>query len=327
MKNILRMIGMILVSILGIAVGFTTAADYPSKPITAIAPASPGGGTDTTGRAFAAVAEKFLGQPVMVVNRPASAGIIGTIEIANAEPDGYTIGIIGSARTATMAEAIASGKKPPFTRDQFIPIASYTLESGVIIVPYNSPWKTLADLVKDCKAKPDHYAFASGGMYTTGHLFAELFCDAAGIKARHVPYKGGGEVLPAVVGGHVDFASQFASTCTSLQEGKKLRMLAVQSHNRLKFASEVPTCEELGVVGAELSQFIGIMVPKKTPIPIVEKLKEVARKVSEDKRTIQILEDTGAEIYYMDSDQLTKYWANEEETFTKIYKKLKSQEK
>jgi tripartite-type tricarboxylate transporter receptor subunit TctC len=175
--------------------------------------------------------------------------------------------------TSAIEWDIAERRKPSLTRHDFINITSLTMSPPLVIVPYNSSWKTLADLINDCKAKPGHYAFSIGGLYAISHVPAELLVRAIGVKCRYVPYTGGGPAVSAVVGGHVDFSTQYPSSSFALIKGNKIRALAVQSNRRLKFIPDVPTIKELGI-DAEYYAWIGICAPLKTPMPIVEKLSE-----------------------------------------------------
>ncbi len=307
--------------ILGMIDASLEAADYPVRAITVINPWPPGGLFDAQGRAFTSVAEKYLGKPMVVLNKPGGSGMIGIQAIVQAAPDGYSLGVVGSYVGYVIEGEIANGRKPPFSWDDLIPIGSFTLSPTLVVVPYDSPWKTLADLIKDCKAKPDHYAFSSGGKYSGSHLPAEIFMRATGIKARHVPFTGGGPALTALVGGHVDFATQFVPAVLPLAQGNKLRILASQSNRRLKSIPDVPTVRELGI-DAENQSWVGIAVPQKTPADIVEKLREVFKKVTEDKSFVNIIETQGDEVYYMKSDDVARYWENESEKLAKLYKQL-----
>ena len=297
------------------------AADYPTKPITLINPFSPGGSHDMLGRAFASVAEKYLGHPVIVVNKPGASGQIGGLAGAQAAPDGYTLTENSASMTGALEWEIAEGRKPSYTRHDFISIVALNMSPPLVIVPYNSPWRTLADLINDCKAKPGHYAFSSGGLYSMSHIPTELLMKAVGITCRHVPYNGGGPAVTAVVGGHVDFATQFPSSSLPLAKGNKLRVLAVQGDKRLKSISDVPSVKELGI-GAEYYAWVGICAPVKTPNPIVEKLREAAKKVVEDKAYVDMIENLGDEVRYMTGDELTKYWDAESERIAILYKDI-----
>ncbi len=294
------------------------AADYPTKPITLINPYPPGGFLDVPGRAFAVAAEQLLGKPVVTVYKPGASGMLGSVAGAQAPPDGYTITMGCTTISCAVEWELVNGRKPAATRADFIPIGAYILSPTLISVPMDSPWKTLADLIRDCKAKPNHYAFSSGGLYGMSHIPAELLMRAAGFKARHVPHKGGGPALTAVVGGHVDFTTQFCPSTIPLYQGKKLRVLAVQSDRRIKSIPEVPTVKELGV-DAEYNAWIGLLVPKGTPAPVVKKLRDVLETVVKDKKMIDTIELAGESVHYMNHEGLAKFWDDESTKVAKIW--------
>lgn len=320
--NIIAM-GVILISLLS---RVSLAADYPTKPVTLVNPMSPGGSHDVVGRAFASVAEKYLGQPVMVVNRPGASGMIGMLSVVQAPPDGYTLLIDASSAATALEWEIANGRTPTFTRSDLTPLGALTMSPALIVVPSNSPWKTLAELIKDCKAKAGHYAICSGGLYGASHLPAEVLTKATGIKIRHVPYKGGGPCLASLVGGHEDFATQYPSSSIPLVRGNKLRVLAAQGNRRLKSLPDVPTVKELGI-DAEYYFWLGVAAPKKTPGPLVQKLRDVLKKVAEDESFIKMIENQGDEVRYMASDDLVKYAEKESAMHAKLYKQLLLEEK
>ena len=325
MKKGFKIIGMLGVLILFTANAFVFAAEFPSKAITVIVPRPPGGSRDVIARTFASVGEKLLGQPIVVINKAGAGGFAGGLAGAQAPPDGYTLTLTSSADTCAIEWEIASGRKPPFTLNDFVTIGSFTLSPPLVVVPYNSPWKTLADLIKDCKAKPNHYAYAVGGMYGSVHMSTEIFMNAAGIKARNVPFKGGGPALTAIVGGHVDFSLQMPSTAINLARGNKLRILAGMGDSRIDSIPDVPTMKELGV-NAKNYQMLGLLAPKKTPRPVVEKLKGILAKTVKDKSFIDAVEKTGEDPYYMDGDELSKYLEQESKLIAKIMTELPKEE-
>ena len=221
---------------------------------------------------------------------------------------------------------IANGRKPPLTRADLVPIGGLTVNVPLVIVPYNSPWKTMADMVRDLKAKPGYYAFCSGGLYGGTHLPAEVLLQATGTKARHVPHKGGGPCLTAVVGEHVHFANQWPASSIPLAQGKKLRILAVQGDKRMKSIPDVPSIKELGI-DAEWIQWLGISATRKTPAPIVARVREVVKKVAEDDAFDKLLESQGAEARYLTSEEVEKFIKAESDVVGKIYKTLLAEEK
>lgn len=307
-------------------VNLPLAAEYPTKTITIINPNPPGGGHDVGARAFASVAEKVLGVPVVVVNKSGASTMLGMTAVAQSAPDGYTLGMDSTTTTNALSWEIANGRKPPLSRSDLLPVGGLSVNVPLVIVPYNSPWKTMADMVKDMKAKPNYYAFCSGGLYGGSHLPAEVLLQATGTKARHVPHKGGGPCLAAVVGEHVHFSTQWPGISIPLWEGKKIRILAVQGDERMKSIPNIPTIKEAGI-NAEWIQWLGISVPKKTPAPLVEKIKEMVKKVVQDDAFKKLLENQGAEARYMTSEEVEKFIKAESDVVAKIYKTLLEEEK
>lgn len=324
-KKAFEMMIFAIIFLWGITNPTPEASEYPDRPITAINPVSPGGSNDILGRAFAAVAEKYLGQPVVVVNKAGGAGWLGYLAILQAPPDGYTLVVGATGRIPFIEWEKANGRKPPFTRQDLVTIGSFDLSPALLIVPYNSPWNSLADLIKDCKAKPHHYAFCSGGLYGATHIPIEMLMRETGITARHVPFIGGGPCLTSLAGSHADFASQFPSTSIPLIAGKKLKALAVHDVQRLKFLPEVPTVKELGI-DAVWHQAVGIWVHNKTPLPIVQKLRDVLKKVVEDKTFIKTVESLGDEVRPKYGEELDRYWDAESERVARLYRQMLMEE-
>jgi len=230
-----------------VSVGFSVAADYPSKPITLINPMPPGGTLDLQARAWASVAEKYLGQPVAVVNKPGATGMVGAVAGAQAPADGYTLTVASVNFTNAIEWELANGRKPPFSYDDFVYIGAFTMSPTLVVVPYDSPYKSMQDLIKDAKARPGEIAYCSGGLYGMSHLPIELFAKSTGLTMRHVPYQGGGPCLSAVVGKHVDFAFQYPGTSLPLVRGNKMKVLAVAGAQRLKSIPDVASFKDLGI--------------------------------------------------------------------------------
>lgn len=320
MKTQVKWVG-ILIALSPLIVGVSLAADYPTKPITLINPMPPGGTLDIQARAFAPVAEKMLGQPVVVVNKTGATGMVGGVAGAQAAPDGYTL-TVGSVNIPNAVEwEIANGRKPPYTRHDFACIGTFTMSPTLLIVPADAPYKTLADFIADAKAKPGQLAFSSGGLYGMSHLPAEIFVRAAGLQVRHVPYGGGGPSLTAVVGKHVDFSVNYPANTLPLVRGNKLKALAVIGAKRLKSAPNIPTVKELGI-DAEYYGWVGLLAPLKTSKPIVDKLREVTKRVVEDKTFIDPIEQAGDEVYFLNGEELAKYMDTESAKIAKLYQEM-----
>ncbi|MEW6334695.1 MAG: tripartite tricarboxylate transporter substrate binding protein [Thermodesulfobacteriota bacterium] len=325
MKRRAIMMSIALISSLMLA-ALSPAADYPAKTVTIINPNAPGGGHDVAARAFASVAEKVVGQSVVVVNKAGASTMLGMTAVAQSAPDGYTLGMDSTTTTNALAWEIVNGRKPPITREDLLPVGGLSVNVPLVIVPYNSPWKTMTDMARDLKAKPGQYAFCSGGLYGGTHLPAEVLLLAIGTKARHVPHKGGGPCLAAVVGEHVHFATQWAGTSIPLAQGKKVRILAVQGDERMKSIPDVPTIRE-GGVDAEWIQWLGMSIPRKTPAPLAGQVKAMVKKVAQDPGFNKILESQGAEARYLSSDEVEKFIRDETDVVGKIYKTLLAEDK
>jgi tripartite-type tricarboxylate transporter receptor subunit TctC len=320
MKNRLWFVAVATVFVLAI-VNVSLGADYPTKPVTLINPMPPGGTLDIQARAFASLADKLLGQPVVVINKPGATGMVGGLAGAQAAPDGYTLTVGSVNMPNTIEWEIANGRKPPFTRSDFVCIGSFTMSPALLSVPADGPYKTMAELVADAKARPGQIAFCSGGLYGMSHIPIEIFARAAGVKFRHVPYGGGGPCLSATVGKHVDFSAQYPPVALPLVKGNKLRVLAVIGGKRLKAAPTIPTAKELGV-DAEYYGWVGLLAPVKTPKPIVDKLREVMKKVAEDKAFIDMIEQPGDEVVFLGGEELAKYQEGEWAKMAKLYAEM-----
>ncbi len=328
MRKIAFLLGLVMAIVLSVAlVSFSVvAADYPTKPITLICPMAAGGEGDLHVRAFASSAEKLLGQPIPVVNKTGAAGLIGLQACADAAPDGYTLASASNVYLLPMEWEIANGRKPLVTLNDFISVGAFGQGLFVIAVPYDSPWKTLTDLIQAGKAKPGQYIFASGGINHPSHIAVEMLMKVAGVKFRHVPYTGGAPAVAAVVGKHADLGAMSFTAAFPLAQGNKVRLLAVTTPTRYKASPDIPTFRDFGI-DYEWVTLSGIWVPQQTPKPILEKLEEVVKKVTEDKSFVNTLEKPGSDVIFKSGDDVNKFMKNERERFTTLFKQLTEEEK
>ncbi len=177
---------------------------YPSKPVTMIVPFPPGGVADITGRPLAAMMERALKQPVVVVNRTGAGGALGMSQVARSAPDGYTILMGLSSISIFPVSDRINGRQPAYEMKDFAPIALISSDPTVLVVRTESPYRTLKDFVDAAKANPGKINYSSSGVYGTLHVSMEIFANAAGIKLFHVPYGGGGPAVTALLGGQVE---------------------------------------------------------------------------------------------------------------------------
>jgi tripartite-type tricarboxylate transporter receptor subunit TctC len=242
---------------------------WPTKPLRAIVPVGAGSATDVVHRLVLEQLSAQLGQPIVVENRVGAGGTIGSTLVAKAAPDGYTILAHGSAHT--IAPALYESLPYDPSRD-FIAVAPVGISPNVLVASPARGWNTAADLVAAAKARPDALNFSSVGVGTATHLSAERFVSSAGIRAMHVPFKGGAEAMLEVIAGRIDFFfGPVALVLPQIREGK-LRALAVNAANRSAALPDVPTLREAGFKDADYPIWFGLFVPAKTPSDIVDKL-------------------------------------------------------
>ena len=302
------------------------AAEYPTKPITIIITVAPGGSNDIQSRAFASLAQKILKQPLVVLNKPAASGMLALTQAAQAPPDGYTLITSSMSELCVYEWELINNRKPGFSLDDFVSIGAFTVSPLIIAVPANSPWNTIEDLIRDAKASPGKYAYASGGINRIAHINTELFAKALGLKFRHVPYSGGGPAVTAIVGGHEDFAAVTPSSSVPLIKGRKLKALAILGDTRSKFLPDVPSLKEKGI-DAGLPQIVGLGVPKKTPTPIVNKLRAVVKQVCDDKSFQSIIENQGDEVRHVPGEQFAKIQKEASQKVARLFKIMMEEKK
>lgn len=251
------------------AVHGVQAQDYPTRPIRVIVPQSAGGSTDIAARIVAQKMAETLGQSLVIDNRPGSGSLNGTEIVARAAPDGYTLLVVA----ASLSISPVVRKKLPFDVERdFAPISQLVDLPHVLVVHPSVAASSVKELIALAKSKPGVLNYASSGIATSTHMGAELFLYLTGTKMVHVPFKGGGPGIAAMLAGqcHVYFAT--ISTALPHARSGKLRGLAVSSSRRSVAAPELPTIAEAGVAGYSHSSWIGMAAPAKTSPRIVERL-------------------------------------------------------
>ncbi|KGJ09633.1 Bug family tripartite tricarboxylate transporter substrate binding protein [Paracoccus sphaerophysae] len=232
------------------------AQEYPSKPATLIVSYAAGGGTDAIARVFAARLEKALGGRVIVENRPGSAANIGTEVVASAPPDGYTL-LIGNQGPMVVNPHIFNLKHDP--AEALDPIATIADASLVVVVGPRLPVTSMGELIE--KAKAGELVYGSAGNASASHVATLLLGQKAGLKLKHVPYKGAGPAVNDLVGGHIDFMVTTIPSVIGLVEDKTLTALAVTGKERFAALPDVPTVAESGVAGYDASAWYGLLGP------------------------------------------------------------------
>ena len=245
------------------------AEDYPSRPIRVVVPSSPGGFTDVTARLLAPPLAERLGQSLVIDNRPGAGSMLGTDLVAKATPDGYTVLVVASS----IVIFPSMYKKMPFdlVRD-FASVTTLTSYPNLVVAHPSLAANSIKELIALAKAKPGTLNFASGGVGAPTQLGPELFNSMAGIDTVHVPYKGGGPALVALLGGQVQFYFGPIAAMRPHVLAGKLKALAVTSAKRSPAFPNVPSVAEAGLPGFEQITWNALLVPARTPPAIIRKL-------------------------------------------------------
>ena len=299
--------------------GIAMAQDFPNKPIKFIVPFPPGSGTDTSARYFGKKLTELTGQPVVVENRPGANGFIAVRALLSAPADGYTV-FVGS--NSTLAVNVALFKKLPYDPQvDMAPLSMMMRAPALVVVPANSPFKTLGELVSAARAQPGKLNYAAG---SAGYqLMAESLSDSAGLNIRSVPFKGASEALIAVVSGTVDLAFSDITAAYELVKGGKLRALAVASDRRASTLPAVPNMREAGVPGFTAYVWVGAMVSAKTPEAQTSKLAALMAQIERMPETKEFYERLGAETMNGGADEMRQFQADEIALWKRIAVKAK----
>jgi tripartite-type tricarboxylate transporter receptor subunit TctC len=309
MENVMKALTLLLFSALGL--GSATAGEvqsWPTRPVRAIVPVSPGGATDIIPRVVFEQLAQQLGQPIVVENRPGAGTTTGANAVAKSEPDGYTLLVNGPSH------AIAPALYPELGYDaarDFAAAAPFGITPSVLVVPPGRGFKAPADLVAAAKAKPGAMNFSSVGAGTGTHLSAERFLASVGVKAVHVPFKGGAEAMTEVIAGRIDFFfGPLALVLPHIRDGK-LTALAVNGARRAAALPDVPTLAESGIANAEYPFWLGLFVPAKTPRAIVDKLHGETLKALQAPKVHDKFTALGFDPMVMAPAEFDRYVANE----------------
>ena len=293
------------------------AQEYPNKPVHVIITFPAGSATDIVGRVVAQKLFELWGQPVLPENRAGAGGSIGTAVVAKSAPDGYTLLINSSAHAVNPA---FYAKLPYDTLKDLVDIAPLAGQPNVLVVPPNSPIKSVADLIAAAKAKPGAINFASAGVGSGTHLNLEKFKLATGVSVTHIPYKGTPEVLGDLLSGRVDYYFAPISAAISAMRSGKLRPLAVSTAKRSTQLPDVPTVAESGAPGFEFTLWFGLWAPAGTPANVVEKINRDVNRAIADPGVSAQLAKLGNDTMSMTPAEFGKFVRREIGDYAKVIK-------
>lgn len=287
------------------------AQEFPSRAITTIVGFPPGGQADLAARPVAAALERILRQPVVVQNRPGGAGAIGSGFVARAPADGYTLLMALSSLAVIPESEKLFGRPAPYTVDQFAPIALVNADPTMLAVPANAPWQSIADFVRDAKARPGDIPYGSSGAYGTLHVAMEMFATAAQIRLLHVPFQGAGPAITALLSGDIKALASAPGTLTQHVQAGRVRVLGCWGRERAAAFPDVPTFMEAGFPEVEFYIWAGLFAPAATPAPIVTRLREAMRGAMQDADLLRAFEAAGSPPRYMDAPDFARFFAED----------------
>lgn len=294
----------------------TAVAAFPDKPVKLVVPFAPGGGTDAIARALGVGMAQELGQPVIIENKPGAGTIIGSDLVAKSPPDGHTLVV------STFAHAVnpsLMAKLPYDTQKAFTPVVLLARGPNILVVRADSPYKSVADILADARAKPGKLTYASQGNGTSAHLAGEMFTNLAKVQMTHVPYRGAGPALNDLLGGQVDMMFATAAAASPQIASGRLRALAVTTPQRAPALKDVPAIAET-VPGYAVESWYGLFAPAGTPPEVIAKLNQAARKATDGAGFRKMIEPEGLTISAGAPAELDTYVRSETTRWARVVK-------
>ena len=294
------------------------AQTFPSRPIHIIVPFATGGGTDALTRIVAQQMSEQMKVPVVIENKPGAGGTLGAAIAARAPADGYIL------HTYTMSSPMMSALYKNLSFDpvgDFAPVGLIGTSPFVLIMSNNVPAQTLPELLALAKAKPGSLSYGSAGNGTVSHIGMELFTSMAGVDIQHIPYKGNGPAMADLLGGHLTLLLDTVVSATPHVKANSVRALAVTSAGRSPLLPSLPTVNEVGPKGYEMTVWYGFVAPKATPLPVLQKLNEELNKALASPALRQRYAVLGAEPTQITVEDFGKLMASEEKKWGAVIKK------
>lgn len=288
----------------------TRAAWSPAgRPITLIVPFAAGGTTDISARLLGAALERDLGAPVQVVNRPGATTQIGATELARAGPDGHTLGLM-SLPSLSMTYLDAQ-RRAPYSRESFTPIAHFTADANLLVVPAESGFRGVAELVAAARAAPRRVRIGTVGLMSNAHLPGVALARAAGVDFAFVHFNGGAPAIAALLGGNVEAVINGSQTTLPQQRAGKLRAIGTFAAERSAFFPETPTLREQGFDVSHPSAF-ALLGPAGLPAEAVATFAAATRRAAESEEVRRRMTEVALTVRYMDPAELAAFWADAE---------------
>lgn len=272
------------------------AQSYPDKPIKLVVPFPPGGGADNLARSVMPRVGEILGQSFVIENRPGAGGNVGSEAVARAPADGYTL-LYGTNGTHGINQALYAKTGFDPIRD-FTPVSRMSYIPAMLVVVPGVPANNLRELLAYLKANPNKVSFASAGNGTTSHMAGEMFKRMAGVDIQHIPYKGGGPAITGLLGGEVQMMIDLTANLSAQVKAGKLKAIAVTSTTRVPSFADLPTMEEAGLAGFEITASDGIYAPAGTPRAVIDRLNAAMKQALAEPAVADRLSARGAVAIY-----------------------------
>ena len=294
---------------------FAQPANYPVKPVNLVVPFPAGGRTDLTARLIAQFLHKHLGQPVVVVNKPGAGGVLGAKEVAQAQPDGYSLGLFSTA----VVTAQYTVPTPTDLRD-YAAVSIVNVDPAALAVKFDAPWKTLAELADYGRKNPGKVQI---GMIpgASAQIFAGGFAKAARMQAVYVPFKGDADGVVALAGGHIDAHVAVPVSYKALAEARKVRILGVAADARSALYQDIPTFKENGV-DLVISSFHAVFAPKAAPGDILAALAGALEKTMKEPELNAQMSAAGLGVVYLNRQDTAAFIAQQDATYKSLIEDL-----
>jgi tripartite-type tricarboxylate transporter receptor subunit TctC len=309
----------VLLAMLTLAASTTTVAqNFPARAVQLVLPFAPGGGADTQARIVVQELARIWGQPVVIENRPGAGTTIAAASVAKAPPDGHTL---YSAYTSHVISGNLYRNLPYDPLKSFSAITVTTDAPFTLVVQPGFKARTVKELVQLAKANPGQLNYGSSGIGASPHIAGELFKTATDVQATHIPYKGTGDVIPALLGGQFDYTFADPAVRPTVMSGK-LRALAVSSSRRWSLMPDIPTMAEAGVPGVEVTSWTIFLAPARTPPAVVRQVNEALLRVLKNSEVQAKFAANGYDIIGNTPEQAGEHLASEFVKYGRVVKQL-----
>ena len=300
-----------LAALLG-AAGAAPAQDWPNRPVTMVVPFPAGGAVDAIGRIMATRMSEILGRQVVIENVGGAGGMTGAARVAKAPPNGYQF-LLG--RNGTLAVVPTLYKYPMYqATTDFEPVVLFAEQPTIMTARNDFPAENLREFIAYAKANEAKITYGSAGVGSANHVACVLFNSAAGLNITHVPYRGGALAMQDLLGGRIDYVCNIVTTAISQIEGKLIKPMAILGKNRTPILPNVPSAADQGLPDLDAAAWYAFFLPKGTPAPIVQKLREATIATIETPAVQERLKEIGADLVAPErrsTDYLTKFVVSE----------------